>query len=485
MFQLRRYFSIASLAVFGTLYLLINFGVPTLQRNLLNQVRATQSRMLAQTVANFITVNYGDFVQAGQPLNTLLSDEMLETLDASIAQLIADADIDSVQVINAVGDILYASDHRLMGNQYDDTARIRAILASAQPIPSQQDRVLSEDESGNVSTMIALDSGEAVLDLHSDLSEIINAADRRILLLRLNVIWVLAALFGILYFIVRHADIILKQQHSDIQEKVQELKTINEQLVEANHRAEESTRLKSEFLSTMSHELRTPLNAIIGYSAIITGGILGKLDQKTVDMVQRIEDSGQHLLLLINNILDISKIEAGRMTIVRSETRVEEMVETVVGQLSILAQKKGLAFHRIIDDNVPKTLMIDGDRVQQIMINLLSNAVKFTEDGAITLHLSYNIEADETAELHIDVQDTGIGIPPHSKEYIFDEFRQVDGTSTRNHDGTGLGLAIVRKFAEAMDGRVQVESTVGQGSTFSVQIPTDAVSDVAVIPSNK
>ncbi|MEO0597905.1 MAG: ATP-binding protein, partial [Chloroflexota bacterium] len=260
-----------------------------------------------------------------------------------------------------------------------------------------------------------------------------------------------------------HAENLMRKQHARIQQNVADLAKANVEVAKA-------ARLKSEFLSTMSHELRTPLNAIIGYSGIITSGIAGEVNPKANNMVKRISDSGQHLLMLINNVLDISKIEAGRMTIVKDKTYVADMTASVAEQLQVLADDKNLHLDIHIDDTVPKLLMLDSERVKQILINLLSNGIKFTDVGTVSLGLAW-----EANTLTMKVSDTGVGIPPHAQDVIFDEFRQIDGSSTRTHQGTGLGLAIVRKFTEAMDGSVSLKSRVGEGSTFTVVLPAESV----------
>jgi signal transduction histidine kinase len=234
----------------------------------------------------------------------------------------------------------------------------------------------------------------------------------------------------------------------------------------AYQQAEEATRLKSEFLSTMSHELRTPLNAIVGYAGIMLEGIGGEIDTEARSMIENINESSEHLLKLINDILDISKIEAGRLEIVSENFAVRPLVETVTNNLRVLAEQKNLVFDVDVDENVPMLLVGDKERLSQIMINLLSNAFKFTDKGVVGLYMVWQDNA-----LLMRVRDTGIGIPPHALQYIFDEFRQVDGSYSRTYQGTGLGLAIVKKLAEAMGGTVAVESRVDEGSVFTVNLP--------------
>jgi PAS domain S-box-containing protein len=254
----------------------------------------------------------------------------------------------------------------------------------------------------------------------------------------------------------------------------QRIQAQNDALVKANHElivarklAEEATLLKSQFLATMSHELRTPLNAIIGYTEIQLEGMTGELSPEQQDYQKRVLANGEHLLSLINDVLDISKIEAGRFEIVHNPFNLRDWMNEIVRQNRGLAEEKGLLFDVDIDPQLPETLIGDSARLKQIVINLVSNAVKFTEKGAVKVNLSAN-DADSWK---IAVTDSGIGIPPHAQDTIFDEFRQLDSSSTRQYGGTGLGLAIVKKLVLLMGGKINLKSETGEGSTFTITIP--------------
>ncbi|MEQ8677034.1 MAG: histidine kinase N-terminal 7TM domain-containing protein [Aggregatilineales bacterium] len=256
---------------------------------------------------------------------------------------------------------------------------------------------------------------------------------------------------------------------------ITQLKDTNRELQEARIKADEAARLKSEFLATMSHELRTPLNSILGYTGLLEMGVMGEIDDKVAHAVKRIDESGNYLLLLINNILDLAKVEAGRIDIVEEPTDVREMVAAWGEQVSVLADNKGLDLKLSIQPELPQKIYADKDRLSQIALNLLSNAVKFTEQGSITLEVAVN----GGQNWMIRVNDTGIGIPPDAQQYIFDEFRQVRGQDQPAiGGGTGLGLAIVRKLANRMAGSVSVESELSKGSTFIVKLPLLPVDDM-------
>ncbi|MCC7205703.1 MAG: hypothetical protein IT323_00255 [Anaerolineae bacterium] len=235
----------------------------------------------------------------------------------------------------------------------------------------------------------------------------------------------------------------------------------------AKQMAEESSRLKSEFLSTMSHELRTPLNAIEGFTGVILNRIAGTdFNSQTEGYLNRIRSNSRRLLHLINDFLDLSRVEAGRLELANQPFSPGKLAKRWQDEIGVLAEKKGIAFALRFDAGLPDTLYGDEEAISKIAINLLGNAIKFTEQGQVTLAVSRLDSA-----WSIVVEDTGIGIPPHAREYIFDEFRQVDQTSKRKYGGTGLGLAIVQKYTRAMGGTVSVTSELGKGSIFTVSLP--------------
>lgn len=247
----------------------------------------------------------------------------------------------------------------------------------------------------------------------------------------------------------------------------QELLEINRALAIARKQAEDATRLKSQFLATMSHELRTPLNAIIGYTEIQLAGMTGALTDEQGEYQRRVLANAEHLLGLINDVLDIAKIEAGRMELVNKTLDIHQWVEEVVAQTIGLANNKDLTFETFIDDRMPPRIIIDPARLKQVAINLLSNAFKFTNQGTVRLQIRRH--GNEAWKLI--VSDTGIGIPSHMQETIFEEFRQVDSSSQRKQGGTGLGLSIVRKLCLMMGGNVRVQSQMEHGTTFTIILP--------------
>ncbi|GAB4569679.1 MAG: hypothetical protein Kow0077_02610 [Anaerolineae bacterium] len=231
----------------------------------------------------------------------------------------------------------------------------------------------------------------------------------------------------------------------------------------------EASRLKSEFLASISHELRTPMNAIIGFSEALVRGTYGELPPRATDRLDRILRNSYNLLALIDDLLDISRIEAGRMELHFEPVALASVVAAAVEGIEHQVAQKGLQLNVHIPDNLPP-VRADALRLRQVMNNLLSNAIKFTHEGQISIEAGTQ-QAENEACVWCRVRDTGIGIAPDYHEIIFDEFRQVDGTATRTYGGTGLGLAITRKLLAMMGGSIRVESAPGQGSTFTFRIP--------------
>jgi signal transduction histidine kinase len=242
-------------------------------------------------------------------------------------------------------------------------------------------------------------------------------------------------------------------------------------------RLREVDRLKSEFLANMSHELRTPLNSIIGYAEIMLLGLDGEMDSEIFEDVQAIYDNSHHLLRLINDVLDLAKIEAGRLTLNFEPVEIKSLIDEVSSSTAGLLVNKPVEMIIEVEETLPS---IQGDRLRlnQILNNIVSNAAKFTEKGSITLHAYADCsdEADPSDQsdngwVCIEIQDTGIGISEADQEKIFERFQQVDGSSARRVEGTGLGLAITRHLVELHNGEIELQSQLGQGSTFTVRLP--------------
>ncbi len=270
--------------------------------------------------------------------------------------------------------------------------------------------------------------------------------------------------------LVLHEITDLKRAAEQINAQNETLRKTNVELAKAQEAATEGSRLKSQFLATMSHELRTPLNAIMGYAQLQLAGIAGTLTDQQRQYQERTLVNAGDLLRLINEVLDLSKIEAGRMELINKPYNLRECLDEAISQSRVLATTKNLTIGVEIDKDLPVLMVGDVARIKQIVINLLSNAIKFTEVGGVRVVLNR-----VPGNWQLAVSDTGIGIPPHMQEIIFDEFRQVDNSSQRQFGGTGLGLSIVRKLVLLMGGSIRVSSTPGVGSTFTLTLPLISV----------
>jgi len=245
---------------------------------------------------------------------------------------------------------------------------------------------------------------------------------------------------------------------------------------ERRHRAEAADRIKSAFLATMSHELRTPLNSIIGFTGIVLQGLAGPLNPEQIKQLGMVRSSARHLLELIKDVLDISKIEAGQLEVRAELFDLHAALERAVASVRPLAEKKGLTLSAFLAPEL-REMVSDGRRVEQIVLNLLNNALKFTDHGGVTLRAERidgyrcSPQASSTAAVRLCVSDTGIGIRPDDLASLFQPFRQLDAGLTREHEGTGLGLAICRRLAELLGGEISASSTWQQGSEFTVVLP--------------
>jgi len=283
--------------------------------------------------------------------------------------------------------------------------------------------------------------------------------------------------------LLRHKRAEVRRMRDEARAQVEELKRLTaaldqrtRELSEANLRIREADRAKSQFLANMSHELRTPLNSIIGFSEVLQTRLEDRLDERYRRFLGNINESGRHLLGIINDVLDLSKIEAGKTELNIEDVSAPEIISSVCTVMKGQAQKRGITFEIRFPDDLPP---FPGDpvRVKQVLYNLLSNAVKFSHDGGAVEIRAAVVETEasplERPAMVFEVQDHGIGIDPSKHAAIFEEFEQADGTTTRKYGGTGLGLALVRRFMEMHGGQVRVDSRLGEGCTFAVFFPLE------------
>ncbi len=336
-------------------------------------------------------------------------------------------------------------------------------------------RALLQPVKGMIETAILISQG--------DLSKSVEATSR-------DELGQLAQIFNRMTGSLRERDALLQQQfqalqsaHSDLRQTATELELYKDHLeqrvrertdelakknVELQHmmeKAQESDRLKTQFLANMSHELRTPLNAIMGFAQVMLEGIDGEITDVQRKDVTAIYQSGMHLLEMINDILDIAKIEAGQMTLDLEETRLDEVIQSVMSSAKGLVKGKAIELRTEVAADLP-TIRVDRTRLRQIILNLVSNAAKFTTKGQILVKA-----VQESKTIRVSVTDTGMGIRQEDLTRLFKEFRQLDASTTRNQGGTGLGLAIAKRFVELHGGQIRVESQFRVGTTFSFSLP--------------
>jgi signal transduction histidine kinase/HAMP domain-containing protein/ActR/RegA family two-component response regulator len=287
----------------------------------------------------------------------------------------------------------------------------------------------------------------------------------------------------------------LEAQASELNEKAQLLEVKNNEVELASRSLEEKaeqlqliSKYKSEFLANMSHELRTPLNSLLILSKMLAENKDGNLTPEQVKFASTVYSSGNDLLGLINEILDLSKVEAGKMPIFPQETKVDEVKDYIEQTFRHVAEQKGLGFETSLDQGVPDVISTDANRLQQVLKNLLSNAFKFTAEGSVKLRIGPVVEPNGNVNSDLvafSVTDTGIGIPQEKQRLIFEAFQQADGTTSRKYGGTGLGLTISREIARLLGGSIQVRSEPGKGSTFTLVLPrsysgTESVTEAIV-----
>ncbi|RKG85896.1 PAS domain-containing protein [Corallococcus sp. CA049B] len=266
----------------------------------------------------------------------------------------------------------------------------------------------------------------------------------------------------------------VKEVSSELEARVQsataELAEQNEKLRRQAIQLEQASAAKSQFLANMSHEFRTPLNAILGYTNMLLQGVSGEMTPPQRRNLTRIDSNGRHLLEVINEILDITRIEAGRMPLHLSDFGIPELLQEVMAEMDPIIARSKLTVDTRLDEGLPG-VWSDRQKVKQIVLNLLSNALKFTHEGGVHVAAEYQ---NGTGTVAISVKDTGIGIDVSNQEKIFEDFQQVDSSPTRAYGGTGLGLSICRRLAAMLGGRVSLQSVPGQGSTFTLHFPRRA-----------
>ena len=283
-----------------------------------------------------------------------------------------------------------------------------------------------------------------------------------------NELGVLAESLNVMLEEIGRHDAERAEDREKLQQQVAERNRANAELMVAIDKAEEASRLKGEFLANVSHEIRTPMNGIIGFTQLALGT---EVDQEQRDYLETVASSAESLLQLLNDILDVSKIESGKMQLDCEPFSLRECVETSVHTMCGAAQQKQLEFTCTLDPNLPETMTGDELRIRQVLLNLVGNAIKFTAKGSVAITVMMEPATDNKLNAHFVVRDTGVGIPLEKQKIIFEAFRQADGSTTRRYGGSGLGLAISTGLVKIMGGRIWVESEPGHGAAFHFTAP--------------
>ncbi len=279
----------------------------------------------------------------------------------------------------------------------------------------------------------------------------------------------------------------LKEQNTKVEIKNREVEQARKSLEEKAEQLALVSKYKSEFLANMSHELRTPLNSLLILAKVLSDNKEANLSEKQLDYARTIYSSGSDLLKLISEVLDLSKVEAGKMAIEVRQLQTTDLVEFADRSFRALAEEKGLAFSIEVAPGVAEEIRTDRQRIEQVLRNLLANAIKFTETGSVKFHMAMveprrDFESESLMGpgkiLALSVTDTGIGIAKNKQRLIFEAFQQADGSTSRRYGGTGLGLSISREIARALGGEIHVESAPGEGSTFTLYMPVSYGRDI-------
>ena len=482
MFRLLRYYSVASgLALLAVALVLIAVYRQTSLDSMVKTVEAENVAM-SQAFANVIWPRFARYITETSPRDgdALKARPETDEIHKVAKSLVAGLNVVKIKIYRLDGFTVYSSDFTDIGtDKSQESAFARAVREDA-PISEFGLQPVFDGINGRlinrhiVKSYLPIRGGsgtiEGLFELYSNATAKVEAITNDVKWLSIGLVWAFGLLYGVLFVIVRRADGIIKRQYKDLHEEVSHRLVAEEQLRRALEDAKYANAAKSEFLAHMSHELRTPLNSIIGFAETMIRGVFGDMgNPKYREYANDIHDSGTHLLNLINEVLDVSKVEAGAMKIHETNVDLARIMKECTAMMKDEAKKFGIDLRLILDPDLPVFRGADL-RLRQIFLNLLSNAIKFTPAGG---RITLNAGLDERGGLLISVEDTGIGIEPEDLRRILLPFEQVEGHMERSTKGTGLGLALSKSLTELHGGELSLESKPGAGTTVTLRFPPE------------
>ncbi len=483
MYKLTRRFGMIAFVTIVTAVILLGTGYRFVAVSNLAKFGEQQNVMLAQSLANALWPHFHGFVEPNATEVTDFDRELLlPVFNDEVLPLIEGLPVLKVNLYNLANVTMYSTNEAEFGN----------ISTNEKIEQAKNDQVTSEIKHNiNFEGFLGIqrhrdilssylpirngDSGpvEGIIEIHTDITPFVTVIKHTQYKVFAGVLAILGLTYAILFYFVRNADTTIRIQVNTIQSlndsMDEKLKRATKDLAAARDEAVAANQAKSMFLANMSHELRTPLNAIIGYSEMAIDDFSQYEKQELIDDLGKIMRSGHNLLGLVSDVLDLSKIEAGKMELVVAQLNVKELIEEIADIIAPSVQKNGNQLIVEMDHKV-EAIMADGTRLKQILLNLLNNACKFTEQGTITTSVSMNIEKEKNW-LRIRIADTGIGMTEEQRQRLFKEFSQADSSISTKYGGTGLGLAISQRFCRMMGGDITVQSEKDQGSVFTVALP--------------
>ena len=482
MFRLLRYYSVASgLALLAMVVVLV--GVYR-QASLAGIVETVESENVAMSraMANAIWPRFSNYITSSAPNDpaTLRGRPETQEINAVAKSLVSGLNVVKIKIYRLDGLCIYSSDPTQIG--VAQTYNKASIDTARNGAPASEFSFRSEFNGVNgllrdrhiVGSYIPVwgktGKVEAVFELYSDATERVDIVSNDVKWLSIGLVWAFGILYGILLVIVRRADRIIKNQYSDLRHEIGQRLGAQQRLQHALEEAEHANKSKSDFLAHMSHELRTPLNSIIGFSETMGHEVFGKLGhEKYTEYAKDIHRSGNHLLQLINEVLDVSKVEAGAMEINESNIDLNKAMEECTALMVDEAKKVGVSLNLSVPVNLPE-FRGDDLRLRQIFLNLLSNAIKFTPAGG---QITLKAGLEDNGSLNIAVADTGIGIEPGDLSRILLPFEQVEDHMNRKTPGTGLGLALTKALTELHGGELSLDSEPGIGTKVTLRFPPE------------